>query len=88
MKFYTYIVECADKTLYTGYTDNLEKRLAKHNSGLGAKYTRGRIPVFLKYFEEFPTKSEALRREYQIKRFSRIEKENLIKNFRNNSTQK
>lgn len=78
MKFFTYIVECADKTLYTGYTENLEKRLAKHNSGLGAKYTRGRIPVFLKYFEEFESKSEAMRREFFIKKLSRKQKLEMI----------
>lgn len=78
MKFFTYIVECADGTLYTGYTDNLEKRIAKHNSGLGAKYTRGRIPVFLKYFEEFDNKSSAMRREFFIKKLSRKQKLEII----------
>lgn len=83
MKFFTYIVECADGTLYTGYTDNLEKRIAKHNSGLGAKYTRGRLPVFLKYFEEFDNKSNAMRREFFIKKLSRKQKLEIIENSKN-----
>lgn len=77
---YTYILECADKTFYTGYTNNLENRIKVHNSGLGAKYTRGRIPVKLLYYEEFESKSEALKREYAIKKMTRKEKEKLINN--------
>lgn len=73
-----YILECADGTLYTGITDNLEKRLKAHNSGKGAKYTRGRGPVVLRYREEMPDKSSALRRELEIKRLSRQEKWSLI----------
>ena len=77
--FYTYILECADKTLYTGYTNNLEKRLAEHNiSKLGAKYTKARRPVILKYQEEFATKSGAMKREIQIKKLTRQEKLELI----------
>ncbi|MGL5615776.1 MAG: GIY-YIG nuclease family protein [Sarcina sp.] len=75
---YTYILECADKTFYTGYTNNLENRIKVHNSGLGAKYTRGRTPVKLLYYEEFESKSEALKREYAIKKMTRKEKEKLI----------
>lgn len=78
--FYTYILECADETLYTGYTNNLEKRLAEHNgSKLGAKYTKARRPVILKYSESFATKSEAMKREIQIKKLTRSEKLDLIK---------
>lgn len=79
MKYYTYILECADSTLYTGYTNNIEKRLITHNSGKGAKYTRGRLPVRLLYFEEFDTKSEALKREIYIKKLSKNNKLKLIK---------
>ena len=64
--FYTYIVECNDKTLYTGYTTDVEARIKTHNSGKGAKYTRSRLPVKLVYFEEHETKSEAMSREYAI----------------------
>jgi putative endonuclease len=75
---YIYIIECADGTLYTGYTNQLEKRIISHNSGKGAKYTRGRTPVILKYDEEFESKQEAMRREAQIKKLTRNEKLELI----------
>lgn len=78
MKNYTYILKCSDGTLYCGWTNNLEKRLAAHNEGAGAKYTRNRRPVELVYYEEFETKQEAMSREYHIKRMSRQEKLNLI----------
>lgn len=75
---YTYMVKCKDGTLYTGWTNNLEKRLADHNSGKGAKYTKSRRPVQLVYYESYETKEEAMRREYTIKRMSRKEKLQLI----------
>lgn len=75
---YIYILECKDKSLYTGWTTDIYKRLETHNSGKGAKYTRGRTPVRLRYFEEFDTKSEALKRECEIKKFSREKKLKLI----------
>lgn len=75
---YVYLVECADKTLYCGYTNNLEKRIASHNSGNGAKYTKGRKPVKLVHFEKFKSKSKALKRELKIKKFSREEKKKLF----------
>ena len=75
---YTYILRCADGTLYTGWTYDLEKRLAAHNAGTAAKYTRPRRPVTLVYQEAFPTKEEAMRRERQIKRLTRAEKLALI----------
>jgi putative endonuclease len=78
---YIYIVECKDGTLYTGWTTNLEKRIEQHNSGKGAKYTRTRLPVELRYFEEFVSKSEALKREYSIKKLSRQEKLKLVVNY-------
>ena len=76
--FYTYIVECNDKTLYTGYTTDVEARKKTHNSGKGAKYTRSRLPVKLVYFEEHETKSEAMSREYAIKKMTRANKLKLI----------
>ncbi|OCL25789.1 endonuclease [Orenia metallireducens] len=79
MSNYVYIIECADNTLYTGYTNNLERRISSHNSGKGAKYTRGRTPVKLRYFEEYQTKSEAMKREYVIKQLRRQDKLKLIK---------
>lgn len=75
---YTYILECKDGTYYTGWTNNLEKRLKDHNAGKGAKYTKARLPVDLVYYEEYQTKEEAMRREYAIKRMTRNEKSNLI----------
>lgn len=78
---YVYILECFDNSLYTGFTNDIEKRVRIHNSGKGAKYTRCRLPVKLVYYEEFETKSEAMKREYSIKQLSRIEKTNLIKDF-------
>lgn len=79
MTAYAYIVECADGTLYSGWTNDLEKRVAAHNAGQGAKYTRSRRPVTLKYYEEFEDKSEALRREAALKKLSRAKKLKLIK---------
>mgnify|MGYP001031977522 CR=1 FL=1 len=76
---YTYIVKCADSTLYTGWTNDLDKRIKAHNSGKGAKYTKTRRPVKLVYYEEHETKNEAMSREYAIKQLTRKEKENLIK---------
>lgn len=75
---YTYIVECSDRTLYTGWTNNLEKRLEAHNAGKGARYTKTRRPVKLVYQEQFETKEEAMSREYHIKQLSRKEKLKLI----------
>lgn len=75
---YVYIVECNDGTYYTGYTNDIDKRIETHNKGQGAKYTRGRKPVKLKYLEGFDNKSEALKREYRIKQLTRKEKEDLI----------
>lgn len=76
---YTYIVKCSDETLYTGWTNDLEKRLRAHNSGKGAKYTKNRCPVELVYFEEYDTKQEAMKREYAIKQLPREKKLALIR---------
>ncbi|NMA02147.1 MAG: GIY-YIG nuclease family protein [Clostridia bacterium] len=78
MAYFVYIVECKDKTLYTGWTIDIEERIAKHNEGKGAKYTRGRHPVVLRYFEELPTKAKAMQREWEIKQLSRGKKLELI----------
>lgn len=75
---YTYIVVCKDGTFYTGWTNNLEKRISDHNAGKGAKYTKSRLPVVLAYYEIYETKEDAMRREYAIKKLSRKEKEKLI----------
>ena len=75
---YTYILKCSDETLYTGWTNHLEKRLADHNAGKGAKYTKSRLPVEIVYYETFASKEEAMRREYAIKKLSRKEKLKLI----------
>lgn len=77
---YTYIVKCSDGTYYTGWTNHLEKRIKSHNAGIGAKYTRSRLPVTLVYYEVFSTRQEAMRREYDIKQLSRHQKELLIFN--------
>ena len=74
-----YILQCKDKTLYTGYTNDLKRRLKMHEEGKGAKYTRGRGPFRVVYTEKFATKSEALRREIEIKQFNRKEKLDLIR---------
>lgn len=76
--FYTYILRCADDTLYTGWTVDLCSRIAAHNHGLGAKYTRGRGPVELLASWQLESKSEAMRFEHALKKLSRREKEKLI----------
>lgn len=78
---YTYMVECADGTLYTGWTNHLAGRMASHNAGTGAKYTRSRRPVRLVYYEEYTSKREAMQREYAIKQCSRDEKLDMIRNL-------
>ena len=79
IKFYVYILRCSDGTLYTGYTNDVERRLRTHNSGRGAKYTRSRVPCELVYKEGFKDKSSAMKREYFIKHsLSRKEKLELI----------
>ena len=75
---YTYMLKCSDGTLYTGWTNDLEKRVEAHNSGKGAKYTKARRPVELAYYEEFETKEQAMKREYAIKQLGRKEKQKLI----------
>ena len=79
--WYCYILECSDGTLYTGITTNLEMRIKSHNSGKGAKYTRSRSPVILKWSCEFINRSEASKEEYRIKKLSRLEKLKIIENI-------
>ena len=78
MSWYVYMLRCRDGSLYTGYTDDPERRLATHNSGTGAKYTRNRLPVVKVYEECFADKSEAMRREAAIKRLKKAQKEALV----------
>ena len=76
--YYIYIVRCPVDTYYTGFTNNIVKRIRAHNENKGAKYTRGRTPVELVYSEEFENKTEALKREYKVKQLTRKQKELLI----------
>ena len=80
---YVYILRCADDTLYTGWTNDLRNRFKQHCIGKGAKYTKGRGPLKLVYFETFYNKNDAMKEEYKIKHFSRKEKIKLIENFNN-----
>jgi putative endonuclease len=84
--WYVYILECGDGTLYTGITDDVQRRLATHRSGKGAKYTRGRLPLELRYQEICESYSHALRRECQIKKLSRKEKIEMIIECKQNLT--
>lgn len=76
---YIYILRCGDGSLYTGWTNNLKKRIAAHQSGHGAKYTQSHQPVELVYFETYATRQEAMKREIRIKQMRRAEKEELIR---------
>lgn len=78
---YTYILKCRDNTFYTGWTNNLEKRVQAHNAGTASKYTRTRGPVELVYYECFETKQEAMSWEWRIKQLTRQEKETMIEGF-------
>jgi putative endonuclease len=76
---YVYVLECSDGTYYTGYTTNVDRRVAEHNDGTGAKYTRGRQPVTLVHMETYETQSAAMQREHAIKQLRREAKESLIR---------
>jgi putative endonuclease len=76
---FLYILECKDGSYYTGYTNDLEKRFKKHEEGKGAKYTRGRGPLKLVFQQAFPTKQEAMRMEFAVKKLNRAQKERMIK---------
>lgn len=73
-RHYFYVLECADKSFYAGYTNDLQKRLETHNAGKGAKYTRARGPVRMIHFEEFETKPEAMKAEYAFKQLTKAKK--------------
>ena len=75
---YTYILECGDGSYYTGWTNDLKKRVEDHNAGKGAKYTRGRGPVTLAYYEAFEKKEDAMKREYEIKKLDKQAKRKLV----------
>ncbi|MHB9287725.1 GIY-YIG nuclease family protein [Halobacteriales archaeon Cl-PHB] len=75
---HVYVLRCGDDSLYTGYTTDVERRLAEHRDGDGAKYTRGRTPIDLVHVESFESRSAAQSREYDIKQLSRREKERLV----------
>lgn len=79
---YVYMVRCSDNSLYTGYSTDITRRVATHNTGKGAKYTKARLPVVLMYSEEYTTRSEALKREYVIKQYSKAVKERMISNLK------
>lgn len=79
--WYVYIVRCADGSLYTGITTDLERRLKRHNAGTASRYTRSRLPVTLEYQEEQPNQSLALKREFAIKALNRSAKESLIQSI-------
>ena len=78
MNWLVYMLECSDNSIYTGITNNLEERLKKHQSGNGAKYLRGRLPIKVVYKEKFINRSEATKREIYIKKMSKKEKDLLI----------
>lgn len=77
--YYVYVIRCCDNSLYTGYTNNVEKRFQMHQEGKGAKYTRGRGPLTLEYVEEYHTKSEALKAEYAFKQLTKEQKEQFLR---------
>ena len=81
--WYTYIIECTDKTLYVGTTNNIEERILKHNTGKGAKYTKGRGPVKLRYTHCYESCSEACKHESDLKKHSKIEKLAIIRSPEN-----
>jgi putative endonuclease len=83
-RFFVYIVECRDRTYYTGYTQNLEERVSLHNSGNGAKYLRGKLPVKLVYTKEYRYYKNALSAERRIKKLTREQKLNLVRIYAEN----
>ena len=83
-KFFTYIARCSDGSLYTGITNNIKSREERNNQGVESKYTRGRLPLEIIYFETYKTRSEAAKREIQLKGWTRQKKENLIKGIHPN----
>ena len=78
--YFCYLARCSDNSLYTGYCVDIKERELKHNAGEGARYTRSRLPIKIVYWERFKTKSKAMKREAQVKRWVKTKKESLIKN--------
>ena len=87
-KYYLYVLECNDSTLYTGYTNDVERRVAVHNSGKGAKYTKARVPVTCVFHQQFETKSEAMKAEYAFKQLTRKQKLDYIRSYTNENSKK
>ena len=85
MAAFTYLVECADGSYYAGWTTDLSARLAAHNSGIGARYTRSRLPVRLVYWLEFADKQAAMRQEAAIKKMTRAQKTQMVENFKSSA---
>ena len=81
---YTYMLKCSDGSFYTGWTNDLRKRVRTHAAGKGSRYTRSRLPVALVYFEEYEEKREAQSREVLLKQMSHSEKEDLVRRFSGN----
>jgi len=84
-KYFVYILQCSNGTYYTGYTNNLENRIKEHNNGNGAKYLRGKLPVKLVYAKEYHYYENALRRERNLKKLTRKQKEKLIRIYETNN---
>ena len=80
MPYYFYLARCADDTLYSGYTVNIKEREQRHNEGRGARYTKARRPVKIVYSEEYQTKSEAMKREYEVNQWTKNQKMDLLTN--------
>lgn len=85
MAAFTYLVECADGSYYAGWTTDLSVRLAAHNSGIGARYTRSRLPVRLVYWLEFADKQAAMRQEAAIKKMTRAQKKQMVESFKSSA---
>lgn len=79
--YYVYILRCIDGSFYCGFTNDVQKRFEKHKSGKGAKYTRSHLPLEIVYVEKFETKSDALKRECEIKAMTRLQKEKLVEGY-------
>jgi putative endonuclease len=85
--WFVYLLRCSDDSIYCGITNNLDRRIKAHSNGKGAKFTRSRLPILLIYLEERENRSEALKREYEIKKMSKKDKIILTKNFLDSSKQ-
>ena len=82
MSFFFYLARCSDSSLYSGSCKEVKSREKMHNEGKGAKYTRSRLPIKIIYFEEFGNRSEACKRESEVKKFTKTKKENLVKSIK------